>query len=117
MAEPTLAPRAQLAGLVLALLGLPTWGATSPFGLVLCVEWLLDPRRPAHLRRWDAVGAVLAVPGVLFFVWLSAVMLDHPAGGLVAAYWLGFAWWLTLRARTRWPGIRKSRCPAERRND
>ena len=109
MAEPTLAPRAQLAGLVLALLGLPTWGATSPFGLVLCVEWLLDPQRPAHLRRWDAAGAVLAVPGVLFFVWLSAEHFGGRERGLVAAYWLGFAWWLTVRARTRWPGIRASR--------
>lgn len=114
MAEPTAKPPAQLAGLVLSLLGVLTYGATSPFGLVLCVEWLIDPRRPAPLRRWDAVGALLAAPGVLFFAWLSVAMFDYAPGGksmgvLIAAYWVTFAWWLTVRARTRWPGIRVAR--------
>jgi hypothetical protein len=112
--DPTAKPPAQLAGLVLALLGALTYGATSAFGLVLCAEWLLDPRRPDHLRRWDAIGALLAVPGVLFFAWLSVAMFDYsPAGKsmgvLVSAYWVSFAWWLTVRYRTRWRGIRDSR--------
>ncbi|WP_439622745.1 hypothetical protein [Gemmata sp.] len=118
MAEPTAKPGTQLAGLVLALLGAFTYGATSAFGLVLCAEWLLDPRRPAHLRRWDAVGAVLAVPGVLFFAWLSVAMFDYKPGGkpmgvLIAAYWAAFAWWLTVRYRTRWRHLRRSPEPPD----
>ncbi|VTU00486.1 unnamed protein product [Gemmataceae bacterium] len=90
---------------MLAVLGAVTFGSTSAFGLVLCVEWLLDPRRPDGLRRWDAVGALLAVPGVLFFVWLSAEHFGGREREMIAAYWGSFAVWLLFRAWTRWPAI------------
>lgn len=104
----------QLAGLVLALLGALTYGATSPFGLVLCAEWLCDPRRERNLRHWDWVGLVLAVPGTAYFVWLSVALFDYAPGGtsfagMIAAYWVGFGVWLLVRSRTRWRELRRSR--------
>ena len=56
-------PRSQLAGLVLALLGVVTYGATSAFGMVLCLEWLYDPKRALQLRQWDLIGFVLVPQG------------------------------------------------------
>lgn len=105
-ASPSRNPR--LAGLVLALLGAITYGATSAFGLVLCVEWLRDPSRPAHLRRWDWVGLVLAIPGVAFFVWLSISLFDYAPGGtsfaaMIAGYWAFFLAWAFFRRRRLFP--------------
>jgi len=98
---------AKLAGVVLALLGLLTYGATSAFGFVLCAEWLRDPARPPQLRRWDWIGLVLAVPGVPYIILMSVALFDYAPGGssfapLIAGYWAGFAVWLLVRSRTRW---------------
>lgn len=104
----------RLAGLVLALLGALTWGATSPFGLVLCWEWLRDPSRTRGLRRWDWVGLVIAAPGTAFFVFLSVALSDYFPGEvvnfamLIAGYWVGFGVWLLVRSRTRWRELRRS---------
>lgn len=97
---------ARLAGLVLALLGVLTYGATSAFGLVLCAEWLRDPARPASLRTWDRVGLVFAVPGVAYFVWLSVALFDYAPGGvsfapMIVTYWVGFVVWLLARLLLR----------------
>jgi drug/metabolite transporter superfamily protein YnfA len=104
----------QLAGLVLALLGLVTYGATSPFGLVLSAEWLADPARPRTLRRWDWLGAGLALPGTAYFVLLSVQLRAYAPGGtsvtpMIVGYWAGFAVWLWVRSRTRWRGLREAR--------
>lgn len=97
----------RLAGLVLALLGAITYGATSPFGLVLCGEWLCDPNRARGLRRWDWVGLVLAIPGTAFFIWLSVGLFDNaPLAWMIAGYWGSFALWLRGRSRTRWRELR-----------
>jgi len=103
--------RSQLAGLVLALLGLLTYGATSAFGLVLCLEWLYDPSRSRKLREWDLIGFYLSIPGVLFFVWLSVEHFEYPPRGrsltgMIVAYWGGFAIWLWFRSITRWRALR-----------
>jgi hypothetical protein len=97
---------AQLAGLVLAVLGVLTYGATSPFGLVLCAEWIRDPARSLRLRVWDWVGLILAIPGTAFFLWLSVSMFDYAPGGasfgaMVAGYWVAFLVWLLVRMRVR----------------
>ena len=112
---------ARLAGLVLAVLGALTYGATSAFGLVLCAEWLCDPSRPRGLRRWDWVGLALAVPGVAFFLWLSVGLFDYAPGGksfapLITGYWTGFGVWLLVRSRTRWRRLRhpEGRGPSSR---
>ncbi len=104
----------RLAGLVLALLGLATYGATSPFGLVLSAEWLADPTRPRPLRRWDWLGGGLALPGTAYFLLLSVKMRDYAPGGtsvapMLVSYWGGFAVWLWFRSRTRWRGLRLAR--------
>lgn len=98
---------AKLAGVVLAFLGFVTYGATSPFALVLCIEWLKDSRPAPHHRLWDWIGLVLAVPGTAIFVWMSVGFFDYAPGGMdfawmIIAYWLSFLIWLVLRARTRW---------------
>ncbi len=102
------------AGLVLAVLGAVTYGATSAFGLVLCAEWLCDPDRDERSRRWDWVGAGLAVPGLLFFAALTVGMGGYAPGGtpvapLLAGYWAGFGVWLLVRSRTRWRRLRAAR--------
>jgi threonine/homoserine efflux transporter RhtA len=98
---------ARLAGLMLALIGVFTYGSTSPFGLVLCCEWLCDPNRTRSLRRWDWLGLVLAMPGTLFFVVLSVGLFTYAPGGfsfagMIGGYWLGFLIWSRRRSRTRW---------------
>lgn len=105
---------ARLAGLVLAVLGVVTYGSTSAFGLVLCVEWLWDRSRKPSLRRWDWVGCVLAVPGTAFFLWVSMGLFGYAPGGtnfaaMITAYWVGFGVWLLVRARTRWSELRRAR--------
>jgi len=104
--------RVRLAGLVLAGLGVLTYGGTSAFGLVLCVEWLCDPNRARRLRLWDWVGLVLAVPGAAFFILFSIGLFDYAPGGTIGpipVYWVGFGVWLLVRSRTRWRGLRESR--------
>lgn len=92
----------KLAGFVLAMLGLVMFGSTSPFGLVLCWEWLRDPTRRADLRRFDAVGFVLAIPGAAFWAYLSYWFSLYYMGGTpepFALYWWVFASWTVVRWR------------------
>lgn len=98
------------AGLVLALLGPLVYGSTSPFALVLCVEWLLDPARPARLRWRDRLGVFLALPGAVVFVLVCVAMWGYPLGEplmarLIVAYGCVFGVWLLVRSRTRWCAI------------
>lgn len=107
----------KLADLVLAILGALTMGATSPFALVLSLEWLFDPSRIGWPRRLDWIALVLSIPGTAFFVWLSIGLFDYAPGGasfalMLSSYWLAFAIWLLVRVRTRWrevQALRRSR--------
>lgn len=106
--------KAQLAGLVLGLLGCFTYGSTSPFGLVLNGEWIRDPDRRASLRGFDIFGLVLCIPGRLFFLYFSVAMFTYSPGGngfapMILIYWLAFAIWLLIRKKTRWLDITRRR--------
>lgn len=109
----------QLAGFVLGLLGLVTWGATCPWGLVLNVEWLRNPVR-RHDRFFDLVGLVFCVPGAIAFAVLSVAMLaDGAAMGafptMVLLYWGAWFVWVARRQKTVWPEIARNRREAKGR--
>ena len=101
-------PSKQLAGFVLGLVGFLTSGATCPWGLVLNVEWLRNPKRP-HDRFFDLVGALICVPGTIAF----AVLLLSSSPAIVLAYWLLWLLWLVRRSRTVWPVIARNRREAK----
>ena len=46
----------QLAGFVLSAIGVCSFGSTSPYAAVLCLEWLLDPQRNPKSRIFDRIG-------------------------------------------------------------
>ncbi len=95
------------AGVVLMLLGLFTSGSTCPFAVVLCAEWLFDPRRTKCHRDWDLSGLVWSIPGVAWWLFMSfgMAMTYRGAESLFVAYWSGFALWLIVRVFTRWREI------------
>lgn len=79
-ADPLLVARSRprLAGLVMAVVGLFTFGLFSPFGLVLSAEKFWEPGRSRTLRVCDIVGVVLAwigniyLPYFLYAAWMSS---------------------------------------------
>lgn len=103
---PQEAPRkARLAGLVLALTGLFTFGVTSPFGLILSAEKLWETDRPRLLRICDIVGVVLAWVGNIFlpyFLYLGWNDKFYVGPERVTAY-LGFlVLWMVHRVFVVW---------------
>ena len=110
-------PPRQLAGFVLGLLGLVTWGATCSWGLVLNVEWLRNPKR-RHDRFFDLVGLVLCLPGTIAFAALSVGMLTYTIMGAafpvtILIYWGAWFVWVMRRQKTVWPEIGRNRREAE----
>lgn len=106
--------RGQLAGTVLALLGIVTYGATSQFGLVLSLEWIRDPRRDSDFRLFDWMGVIVGLPGTMYFLYFTAMMFDYAPGGqsfgsLLLGYWAMFGLWIMYRRRTRWVEIQRYR--------
>jgi hypothetical protein len=104
MTEP--GKNSQLAGFVLAVVGLFTYGSTGPFAFVLCLEWVCNPDRPRNLKRLDWVGLVLSVPESLFFAYLSIGLFTYAPGGnsfapMIVAYWGSFTGWVLWRFRQR----------------
>ncbi len=94
----------QLAGLVLAALGILTYGATSPYGLILSVEWLRDTNRDWMLRKFDWLGVILGVPGTLYFMNFSYTMGNYAPGGqsfgtLIWLNWAGVFLTMLLRRK------------------
>ena len=102
--------KAKLAGLVLGLMGCFSYGATSPFGLVLNAEWIRDPDRRTELRSWDIFGLVLCIPGTAYFLFFTIALFDYSPGGggfgpMLSIYWIAFVIWLGVRLKTRWRDI------------
>ena len=97
----------RLAGLVMSLLGCSTYCATSPFGLVLSVEKLLEPGRPRRYRARDWLGAGLGFVGWLTLpLWLFGAWTLRPAGPVVVLLYLAFlVGWLAWRATFVWGGL------------
>lgn len=93
--------RPRLAGLVLAVIGVFSFGSTSPFAAVLCLEWLRDPARRPDLKKWDLLGLILSVPGsVVVAAWFTPDAWANTlyfGPGPVIAYWVGFAGWVAYR--------------------
>lgn len=99
--------KARLAGLVMAILGVITYGTTSPFGVMLCAEKMYEKDRPKGLRICDWIGLILSVPGCfvvpvfLHFVWNYSILGPTPA-----TLYLGFliVWtWHRVRIVWGWP--------------
>ena len=114
---PPKKPSRQLAGFVLGLLGLMTYGATCPWGLVLNVEWLRNPKR-RHDRFFDLVGLMFCLPGTIFFAVVSVGMLTYTIAGagfnaMVPIYWIAWFWWVMKRQKTVWPEIARNRREAK----
>lgn len=98
----------QGAGEMLTWLGFITLGSTCPFAVVLCVEWLRDPRRTDEHRQWDKAALVFAVPGACIWLWFSVAFIPYSAV-LVLYFWPLFAVWLLVRVFTRWRQISELR--------
>ena len=112
-------PKDGLGGFVSAFFGLGTCGMTGPYGLVLNVESLSNPRRD-HSIAFDIIGALLCVPMMtLFFIFTTVVFADSfedPENGLDAVirfcyptYWLLWLGWVIYRSVAVWPQIRRNR--------
>lgn len=100
MSQP-LPPPKKLAGLVLGLLAVITYGATGPYAAVLSAEWLLDHRRP-HLIRADVVGLALGIGGSMYWSLVCVGFWTAPAIHIVLIYWGAFLVWALVRAFNRW---------------
>lgn len=92
------------AGFVLTWLGAITMGSTCPFAVVLCAEWLRDPRRTDGHRIFDIASLCVALPGACFWAWFSVGFIPYSAV-LVIVFWPIFAFWLIVRVFTRWREI------------
>ena len=92
-------------------LGLFTSGSTCPFAVLLCAEWLFDPRRIKCHCDWDLSGLVWSIPGVAWLLFMSfgMAMTYRGAESLFVAYWCCFALWLIVRVFTRWREIDRLR--------
>lgn len=100
MSQP--APPKKLAGLVLGLLVLMTYGSTGPYAAVLSAEWLLDRRRP-HSIQADVVGLVSGIGGsMLWSLFCVMFWTGYRSPHIVLLYWRVFLVWLLVRALTRW---------------
>lgn len=94
------------AGVVLTWLALCSHCSTCPFAIVLCIEWLRDPRRTDEHRRSDGTALRFASVGAVYWLLASIGMLvPHGGAFIVVIYWCGFAVWLIVRAVTRWREI------------
>jgi hypothetical protein len=107
---------AKLAGFVLAVLGVITYGTTSPFGLMLSAEKMGWRNRSPGLRTADWVGVVLGGLGTLFLPVFLVGMWNYSLVGpqpvlLYLAFLAGWTWH-RVRVVWRWPRPTAGRPPA-----